>query len=165
MLGGEFGLSGNPDSILGDGGWGKVKMLGVAARLSVNSEESGRYREKRGSGEEPGRKEKKGRRAGDGEMAASQKDFHLLTKPMRPATRETRVRKPPHERPLGGSGGREHCPGDAIPRPLPRLGGGALRGPSASAVQASCSTLSLTPDSWRHLIQSPKCVVLISTSG
>lgn len=61
-------------------------------------------------------------------MAASQKDFHLLTKPMRPATRETRVRKPPHERPLGGSGGREHCPGNAIPRPLPRLAGWCARG-------------------------------------
>lgn len=65
MLGGEFGLSGNPDSILGDGGWGKVKMLGIAAQLSVNSENKvevlGKGRERRGAKEE-GRKERRKRR-------------------------------------------------------------------------------------------------------
>lgn len=108
MLGGEFGLSGNPDSILGDGGWGKVKTLGVAAQLSVNSENKvevlGKGRERRGAREEGRKERREGRQAGSGEMAASQKDFHLLTKPMRPATREILVRKPPRERPLGGSG-------------------------------------------------------------
>lgn len=69
MLGGEFGLSGNPDSILGDGGWGKVKMLGIAAQLSVNSENKvevlGRGRERRGAKEE-GRKERRKRREASG---------------------------------------------------------------------------------------------------
>lgn len=67
----------------------RVKMLEVEAELSVNSESEwkvrgGSQREQRGDGRKEGRKRRG--REGSGEMAASQRGFHLLMKPMRPAT-------------------------------------------------------------------------------
>lgn len=136
--------------MLGDESRGKVETLGVAARLSVNSESKveGTVEKEGAEGSQGGRKRREGTAAG--ETAAPQKDFHLLTKPMRPATREILVRKPPRERPLGGSGGRERRPRARGPGPAPDCvgAGGALGGPAASAVPASCSAASLTPRSW-----------------
>lgn len=143
----------------------RVKMLEVEAGLSVNSESEwkvrgGSQREQRGDGRKEGRK-RRGREGG-GEMAASQRGFHLLTKPMRPATGEILVGKPQRERPLGGSGGGEPCPGNASPRPRPAraLDAGACCPPGSVAHAGRLGTVRR-----RNLeTEFSKCLDLISTS-
>lgn len=79
-------------------------------------------------------------------MAASPCGFHLLTKPRRPATRETLVGETSARAPPGGAGGGggSAAPGTRVRGPAPGGAGGARGGPAASTVQASCRAPSLS---------------------